>query len=343
MSPAPAAPAQAMNDQPAPLALTPGEPAGIGPDLCIALAGHPLAASVVIVADPELLRRRAALLGAAISIHCLDAAARPPSLDGPGLRVLPVALAATETPGRLDTRNAPYVLETLRRAVDGCLAGEFAGLVTGPVHKGLINEAGIPFSGHTEFLAARTGGQPVMLLACPGLRVALATTHLPLSDVAGAITAARLERVLRVLHGELEARFRITRPCVLVCGLNPHGGEGGHLGREELEVIGPTLERLRAEGMDLRGPLPADTAFTPPMLREADAVLAMYHDQGLPVLKHLGFGHSVNVTLGLPIVRTSVDHGTALELAGTGRAQAGSLLAAIELALELGARATARP
>jgi 4-hydroxythreonine-4-phosphate dehydrogenase len=228
------------------------------------------------------------------------------------------------------------VLRTLERAADGCLAGEFDALVTGPVHKSVINDAGIPFSGHTEFLAARCGGaHPVMLLAADSLRVALATTHLPLAEVSRAITRERLQRVLRILDHDLRARFGLPQPRILVCGLNPHAGEGGHLGREEIDVIGPALESLRAEGLELVGPLPADTLFTPRHLQHADAVLAMYHDQGLPVLKYAGFGHAVNITLGLPIVRTSVDHGTALELAGNGRAETGSLQAALELAANI--------
>jgi 4-hydroxythreonine-4-phosphate dehydrogenase len=223
----------------------------------------------------------------------------------------------------------------LRRAADGCRRGDFAAMVTAPVHKGVINDAGIPFTGHTEFLAEQVGGDPVMLLACPGLRVALATTHLPLRDVAAALTRERLERVTRILHHDLRSRFGIVEPRILVCGLNPHAGEGGHLGHEEQEVIAPVLQRLRAQGMQLEGPLPADTLFNATRLEGADAVLAMYHDQGLPVLKFKGFGRAVNITLGLPIIRTSVDHGTALDLAGTGRIDPGSMLAAIEQAAAL--------
>ncbi|HFD80273.1 MAG TPA: 4-hydroxythreonine-4-phosphate dehydrogenase PdxA, partial [Gammaproteobacteria bacterium] len=224
----------------------------------------------------------------------------------------------------------------LDRAVDGCLAGEFHAMVTAPVHKGVINQAGIPFSGHTEYIQRRSASeQVVMMLATPGLRVALATTHLPLAQVAGAITRERLDRVLRCLHRELVQRFTIAQPRILVAGLNPHAGEGGHLGREEIEVIEPVVEALKREGMQLDGPLPADTLFTPPRLEQADAVLAMYHDQGLPVLKHLGFGRAVNITLGLPLIRTSVDHGTALDRAGQGTASGDSLAAAIRMALEL--------
>ena len=318
------------------LALTPGEPAGIGPDLCIQLAAQAREHELVVIADPDLLRERARQLGLPLRPGIFDPAL-PPAPGAPGeLRVLPVPLARPATPGRLDPANAGYVLKTLEQAVDGCLDGTFAALVTGPVHKGVINQAGISFTGHTEFLAERTGGtQPVMMLATPGLRVALATTHLPLREVPDAITTPRLERVLRILDQALRHRFHIERPRILVCGLNPHAGEDGHLGREEVEIIEPLLARLRNQGMDLRGPLPADTLFTPSRLEKADAVLAMYHDQGLPVLKHLGFGQAVNVTLGLPITRTSVDHGTALELAGTGRAGTGSLACAIRVAAEM--------
>lgn len=316
-----------------PIAFTPGEPAGIGPDLCVALLDHPLRARLVAVADPELIRARARDLGA--TIEPVAAATPPEEVPPNGLRVEPVQLYAPVTAGRLDARNSRYVLDTLRLGADGCREGRYAALVTGPVHKGIINDAGIPFRGHTEFLAERTQAQPVMMLACPELRVALVTTHLPLRAVAGAITSQAVETALRVLDRDLRQRFGIARPRILVCGLNPHAGEGGHLGREEIEVIGPVLRTLAAEGMMLEGPLPADTLFTPPYLERADAVLAMYHDQGLAVLKHLGFGRSVNITLGLPIIRTSVDHGTALDLAGSGQAHPGSLFAAIEAAFEL--------
>ncbi|MDX5332674.1 MAG: 4-hydroxythreonine-4-phosphate dehydrogenase PdxA [Gammaproteobacteria bacterium] len=318
------------------IAITPGEPAGIGPDLVIALAQQAFDAELVAIADPALLMARAAELGLPLVIDpCAPDTPAVPHVAG-RLRVLPVALAAPVRSGHLDPANAGYVLETLRLAVDGCLDGRFDALVTGPVHKGVINDAGIPFTGHTEFLAERSGGHhPVMMLAAGDLRVALATTHLPLAEVSAAITRGRLERVLRILDHDLRQRFCIERPRILVCGLNPHAGEGGHLGREEIETIGPVLEQLRTEGLDLIGPLPADTLFTPRHLAQADAVLAMYHDQGLPVLKHVGFGQAVNITLGLPIVRTSVDHGTALELAGSGRAETGSLHAALTLAITL--------
>ena len=317
------------------IAITPGEPAGVGPDLCVRLAQEPWPAELVAIADPALLATRAAALGVPLHLRPFraDAPARPQAAGE--LSCIAVNLAAPVLPGRLDPANAPYVVETLRRAVAGCQAGELAALVTGPVHKGVINDAGIAFSGHTELLAALAGGHPVMMLACPGLRVALATTHLPLAAVPAALTREGLERVLCVLHGDLVARFGIAAPRILVCGLNPHAGEGGHLGREEIEVIAPVLDRLRARGFRLEGPLPADTAFVPSRLERADAVLAMYHDQGLPVLKHRCFGTAVNITLGLPLIRTSVDHGTALDLAGTDRADLGSLRAAVTAALDL--------
>jgi len=321
------------------IALTPGEPAGVGPDLTIAVLQRAWPCEVVAVADPDLLAERAGRLGLPLDIapYAAGHAAAP---HAPGhLLVQPVPRRAPTRPGVLDPANAPYVIDTLRLAVAGCLAGDFDALVTGPVHKGVVNDAGIPFRGHTELLAELTGvGQVVMLLAVPGLRVALATTHLPLAQVSGALTRERLEAVCRVLVQGLRARFGIASPRVVVCGLNPHAGEGGHLGREEIEVIEPVLDRLRREGLDLVGPVPADTAFIPSRLETADAVLAMYHDQGLPVLKHQGFGRAVNVTLGLPFVRTSVDHGTALDLAGSGRADTGSLEAALQAALEMVAR-----
>ena len=317
------------------LALTPGEPAGVGPDLTVDIAARPRDWELVAVADPELLAERAEGLGVHLRLEPWRPGEAAPTEAG-RLAVLPVTLRRPARAGVLDAANAPYVLDTLRRSVDGCRAGEFDALVTAPVHKGVINEAGVPFSGHTEFLAELTGGAlPVMMLAAGGLRVALVTTHLPLRAVPDAITARRLEAVMEVLWGDLRRRFGLARPRVAVCGLNPHAGEGGHLGMEEVEVIEPVLGRLRRRGMDLLGPLPADTAFTPRQLREVDAVLAMYHDQGLPVLKHAGFGSAVNITLGLPLIRTSVDHGTALDLAGTGRAESSSLDAALAMAAEL--------
>ncbi len=328
------------------LALTPGEPAGIGPDLCVAAAQRPHAVELVAVCDPELLAERAETLSLPLRLERFDPE-RPAAPTAPG-RLLVDAAAALSVPaqaGELNPANAAYVLSTLRAACAGCLSGRWDAMVTGPVHKGIINDAGLAFSGHTEYLAevcaqgqtpaAIEAPTPVMMLTAPGLRVALATTHLPLAAVPEAITEPRLEHILRILVGSLRDRFGIPSPRVLICGLNPHAGEGGHLGLEEKEVLTPLITRLQAEGMNLQGPLPADTVFVPHRLAQADAVLAMYHDQGLPVLKHLGFGQSVNVTLGLPIIRTSVDHGTALDIAGTGRANLGSLSAAIALASEM--------
>ena len=315
------------------IAITSGEPAGIGPDLCVALADSGLDAELVLIGDPELLEKRARELG-----QCFQAKEYRQD-DTPVAGQLSIAGIALQRPvqtGSLDTANAGYVLRTLDRAITGCQSGEFQAMVTAPVHKGIINDAGIAFTGHTEYLAAMTGAeQVVMMLAAPGLRVALATTHLPLKDVSSALSREGLEAVIRCMQRELQSRFSIPDPHILVAGLNPHAGENGHLGREEIDVITPVIEQLKNEGMHLSGPLPADTLFTPPWLSRADAVLAMYHDQGLPVLKHLGFGQSVNITLGLPIVRTSVDHGTALDKAGTGEADAGSLHAAIRCALDM--------
>ena len=318
-------------------ALTPGEPAGIGPDLCLLLARDSQPHALIAIASIELMRARAAELGLDITLIEVTPDRWPDQPAAAGsLYVWDTPLASPVMSGQLTAANAPYVLTTLQRAGNGCMDGSFAGMITAPVHKGVINEAGIPFSGHTEFLAELTGTeQVVMMLATRGLRVALVTTHLPLKDVAAAITAQRLQRVTRILHADLVSKFGIARPRILVCGLNPHAGEGGHLGREEIEVIEPALEALRHEGIDLVGPLPADTLFTPKHLDNCDAVLAMYHDQGLPVLKYKGFGAAVNVTLGLPIVRTSVDHGTALDLAGTGRVDTGSLQVALETAYQM--------
>jgi len=312
------------------LAITPGEPAGIGPDLTCTLQPGDFPVELVLVASRELLTERATLLG--FPADWPDYQPGMPA-DAGQISLLDTPLAAPVRPGHADPCNAGYVLDTLRRATVGCQNGEFAALVTGPVHKGVINEAGVPFTGHTEFLAELTGGKPVMMLAAGELRVALATTHLPLRAVANAITTESLEYITRTVHRELQQRLGLAKPRILVAGLNPHAGEGGHLGNEEVRIIQPLLERLRTEGLDLIGPLPADTLFTPRHLKLADAVLAMYHDQGLPVLKHVGFGQAVNITLGLPIVRTSVDHGTALDLAGTGKADSGSLKAAIETAI----------
>ncbi len=318
------------------LALTPGEPAGIGPDLCLQLTQQPQSCELVAIASAELLQQRAEQLGLPLQLKHYDATQPAQAAVAGELTILDTELAATVTPGQLDPANAEYVLQTLRRAASGCLDGSFDALVTGPVHKGVINDAGIPFTGHTEFLAelSRTS-RVVMMLATEGLRVALATTHLPLADVSRTITRPLLDEVIRILHHDLQRRFAIAAPRILICGLNPHAGEGGHLGREEIEIIEPVLQQLRGEGMQLIGPLPADTAFTPKQLQQADAVLAMYHDQGLPVLKYRGFGHAANITLGLPFVRTSVDHGTALELAGSGKADVGSLQYAIDTALQM--------
>ncbi len=321
------------------LALTPGEPAGIGPDLCVMLAQRPLPeVELVAIADPELLLRRAERLGLDLELLPADASASPRPVQPGQLRIAPISLREEAICGKLDPRNAHYVLETLTHATEGCLAGDYAALVTGPVHKGVINDAGLPFTGHTEFLADLCQAHPVMMLATPGLRVALVTTHLPLAEVSRAITRERLRRVASILHQDLQHRFGLKQPRILVCGLNPHAGEQGHLGREEIEILEPVLAELNATGMQLIGPMPADTLFTPVMLQQADAVLAMYHDQGLPVLKHLGFGQAVNVTLGLPIIRTSVDHGTALPLAGTGQVNLGSLQYAVKVATEMAVR-----
>ncbi len=312
------------------IALTPGEPAGIGPDVCVLLAARAPRARLVCIADPAVLRSRAKALGLPFE------AAEWAGQTQDGLYLLPVATKAPVVPGRLDKTNAAYVLEALKRAVAGCLNGEFDALVTGPAHKGIINDAGIAFTGHTEYLAARAGGvTPVMMLAAGGLRVALVTTHLPLADVPRTITRERLTTVLEILHRDLKEKFGLAQPRIRVCGLNPHAGEGGHLGHEEIEVIEPVIQALATKGMNLEGPVPADTAFLPESLKDTDAVLAMYHDQGLPVLKHHDFAHAVNITLGLPFIRTSVDHGTALELAGTGKADPSSLYAALDMAIEL--------
>jgi len=318
-------------------ALTPGEPAGIGPDLCLLLAEHAQPHPLIAITSRDLLVERAAQLGVAVTLLPVSPDAFPDAPAPAGsLYVWDTPLASRVVAGQLDKRNAAFVLQTLTRAGQGCLHGHFAGMITAPVHKGVINESGIAFSGHTEFLAELTHtAQVVMMLATRGLRVALVTTHLPLRAVADAITAERLERVTRILHADLQSKFGIAQPRILVCGLNPHAGEGGHLGSEEIDIIEPTLARLRSEGMDLRGPLPADTLFTPKYLEHCDAVLAMYHDQGLPVLKYKGFGAALNVTLGLPIIRTSVHHGTALDLAGTGRIDTGSLQVALETAYQM--------
>ena len=318
------------------IALSVGEPAGIGPDLAVLLAQRARAAEIVAYADPRLLEGRARQLGLPLELIEHRPGTAPQQGAAGSLRVVPSALAAPETAGTPDAANAAYVLNALGAACDACVGGAADALVTGPVHKAVINEAGVAFTGHTEWLADRTGADlPVMLLAAGALRVALVTTHLSLAAVPTAITADRVERVLRILASGLERDFGISHPRILALGLNPHAGESGHLGTEEQSTIIPVLEKLRGEGLNVEGPLPADTAFVPARLAGADAVLAMYHDQGLPVLKHAGFGRAANITLGLPIVRTSVDHGTALERAGTGRIDPGSLEAALDAAISI--------
>ena len=313
--------------------VTSGEPAGIGPDLCLALAARDWPCHLLIAADPELLAARAVAVGVKVELAVGSAGEHGPHRSG-RLQIVPFRTAVPVIAGRLDARNAQYVLAMLREAADGCLGGRYQAMVTAPVQKSTLSEAGVPFSGHTEFLAEHTGAaQPVMLLVAGKLRVALATTHLPLRAVPDALTTAQLLATLRVLSRGLRERFGLARPRIAVLGLNPHAGESGHMGREDIDVIAPAVALAVAEGIGARGPIPADTAFTPRQLTDTDAVLAMYHDQGLPVLKYAGFGHAVNFTLGLPIVRSSVDHGTALDLAGTGRADPGSLIAALELAL----------
>jgi 4-hydroxythreonine-4-phosphate dehydrogenase len=315
--------------------ITAGEPAGVGPELCLALAARAGTPAFVVVSDPALLRSRASRLG--LDIRVTEVAAQAPVVAAaPGeLHVIPFPFRGGTECGRPDTANAQTLLDGLRHAVDGCLEGHYRALVTAPVHKGVINDAGIAFRGHTEFLAECSGAPlPVMLLAAGELRVALATTHLPLREVPDAITASRLRAILRVLLRDLRERFGISAPEVVVCGLNPHAGEGGHLGSEDAAIIAPVVAELAGEGENVRGPLPADTAFTPASGHK-DAILAMYHDQGLPALKYAGFGKAVNITLGLPFVRTSVDHGTAFDLAGSGEADPGSLIAAVEMAARL--------
>lgn len=315
---------------PACLIYTPGEPAGIGPDLIIQFAQQPFTLPLLIIADKALIVQRAQQLGLPITLQDWDGQAL---MSKAKIYIQDVALAAPCTAGVLNPDNAEYVLTCLRQAVALCMAHRHFALVTGPLHKGIINDVGISFSGHTEFLAQLSATSlPVMMLATTGLRVALVTTHLPLASVAQHITQQRLTDTLHILQHDLIAKFGITAPRITVCGLNPHAGESGHLGREEIEVITPVLEKLRAQGYRLDGPIPADTAFTPTRMQQTDAYLCMYHDQGLPVLKHVGFGNAINITLGLPFIRTSVDHGTALDLAGSGRADTGSLSAAMTLA-----------
>ncbi len=318
------------------LAVTPGEPAGIGPELLVRLVQQPMEdCELVAVADPALLEATAQALRLPLQLAPFDPTVPRPSGNA-SLSVRGVPLATRVLPGVLQTENAGYVLATLRQAAQLSVTGAVHGVVTGPVHKGVINDAGVHFTGHTEFFAEHAGvSRVVMMLATPGLRVALATTHLPLKEVSAAISKEGLTEIIEILHAGLVQQFGLRAPRILVCGLNPHAGEGGHLGMEEINVIDPVLAQLRSRGMDLTGPLPADTLFTPRHLDHADAVLAMYHDQGLPVLKFKGFGKAVNITLGLPYIRTSVDHGTALDLAGRGTASFTSLAYAIEVALEM--------
>jgi len=323
-----------MNNTP-PLAITAGEPAGIGPDLIIQYAQQPLACPLVVIGDAQMLQQRAQQL--ALPLSLIDYTGQPITTTAkPQVHVLHTPLEQPCQAGQLEKKNAGYVLRTLQLAVEGCLTRRFSAMVTAPVHKGIINEAGIPFSGHTEYLAKLSGvRRPVMMLATDKLRIALATTHLPLSQVSQAITAELLTETLTILQHDLQTRFALDNPAITVCGLNPHAGEDGHLGREEIDIIAPVIAQLRRQGMNLTGPVPADTAFTPELMQNTAAYLTMYHDQGLPVLKHTGFNRAINITLGLPFVRTSVDHGTALQLAGTGKARMESLVAAIRLAADL--------
>lgn len=324
------------------IAVTSGEPGGIGPELCLRLQARKFQARIVVLADRALLEQRARLLGGRVDL--VDY--RPQTATGAGVELLHCPLAVPAMPGALDPANAPYVLALLDRALAGCRTGEFAAMVTAPVHKGIINQAGIPFSGHTEYLAAKTATPRVVMMLAGDtpqgpLRVALATTHLPLRAVADAIDATMLEETLRIVHADMRRKYGITSPRILVAGLNPHAGEDGYLGREEIDTMAPVLARLRAEGMQLTGPLPADTMFTPPILTQGDCVLAMYHDQGLTALKYATFGNGINVTLGLPVIRTSVDHGTALAIAGKGTADPGSLFEAVNEAIRMVSRSTA--
>lgn len=318
------------------IAITAGEPAGVGPELLVQLAQENYDAELVAFCDPNLLQQRAQLVGLPLTLREVDFNAPPRRQRAGELAIYPIALSAASQPGQLDCDNADYVLTSLREATDACLQKHCHAFVTGPVQKSVINDAGIPFSGHTEFLAERCNvEQVVMMLASDRLRVALVTTHLPLSAVPAAITSTTLEQVSEILHLALQQQFGCEQPRVVVLGLNPHAGEGGHLGHEEIETITPCIEKLQQRGWHFSGPLPADTAFTPKHLDHCDAVLAMYHDQGLPVLKYQGFGRAVNITLGLPIIRCSVDHGTALDLAGSGRADTGSFDAALTSAITM--------
>lgn len=321
------------------IALTPGEPAGIGPDLTISIAQQDWPIEIVVIADENLLSERAKLLGLPLTLRHYDPALPAQPQQAGTLTIKHIPLAEPAICGELNEKNGSYVLETLQFACDHNIDSEFSAVVTGPVHKGIINKSGIAFSGHTEFFAQQSNtADVVMLLATEGLRVALVTTHIPLAYVAKAITYERVINISRILHTDLVHKFGIDKPRIYICGLNPHAGEDGHLGREEIEIINPAIEALRNEGMDIVGPLAADTLFQEKYLDNADAVLAMYHDQGLPVLKYKGFGNSVNITLGLPFIRTSVDHGTALDLAGSGKADSGSMIVAIKEAISLAAK-----
>lgn len=318
------------------IVITSGEPAGVGPDACVSLAQRDWEADLVVAADADLLAATAAALGLPLSLERYDPTRLPKPHRNGTLQVMHIPTRCPVVPGHPDVRNAAYVIEMLDRACDGCTNGEFAAMVTAPVQKSTLMDAGYRFSGHTEYLADRTrAALPVMLLINDQLRVALVTTHLALSDVPRAITRDRLRSTLRIVNMDLERHFSLLPPRIAVLGLNPHAGEGGHLGREELDIISPVIAELKSEGMDLQGPIPADTAFTPRFLKTVDVIVAMYHDQGLPVIKHVGFGNAVNMTLGLPILRTSVDHGTALKLARSGKADTGSLSAAVALAIDL--------
>lgn len=320
-----------------PIAVTPGEPAGIGPQITLKLATHTVEYPIVVIADPDWLRQCASALNIDVTIKSVtDVGSVPVKPAAHTVYVLPVSLQAPAVTGRLDHRNAPYVLSCLDVAAQGCLSGQFAAMVTGPVHKGVINDAGIAFTGHTEYLAAKAGqSKTVMMLATNDLRVALVTTHLPLSQVSNAVTTAAIEYTCVTTANSLRERFGISEPRLMVLGLNPHAGESGHMGREEIDVIEPCLEQLRTRGFHIVGPVPADTAFTPDWLIKSDVVIAMYHDQGLPVLKSQGFGDAVNITLGLPFIRTSVDHGTALDIATENSADESSLVTALRLATGL--------
>ena len=318
------------------IAITPGEPAGIGPDLAVAIAQQNWPVQLVIVGCRKVMTERAEQLGLPLSLVDYDSNATPQPQQAGTLTIKDIPTEAEVVAGELNPSNGAYVVETLRVASEINISGEFDAIVTGPVHKGLINKAGIAFSGHTEYFAHQANcSDVVMMLATPGLRVALVTTHIPLAYVSKAITPERLQKVTRILDNDLREKFGIEQPKIYACGINPHAGEDGHLGREEIEVMNPAFAELRDEGINVIGPLPADTIFQEKYLQDADAILSMYHDQGLPVLKYKGFGSSVNITLGLPFVRTSVDHGTALELAGTNQAEAGSMIEAIQAAIDL--------